>query len=178
MTFVARLPGWLVVLLAAATLAAGVQAAVTWTSQSTVTTDVRVPPAAFEKGSNAENNRYFKNFELSTNQTSFTAEVKPRAGADTTVTDVLDLVNAGGQSRSVTLSATQVSNEKVEQFEWRILDGGTLVATVDYLSASPQASFTLPASTTYTFDLRVDLADGAGNKNAGISFDLQLEVTG
>lgn len=156
-------------------MAGTAMAAIVWTSTSTIDVSAVPPPIQFTKGDNADDRRYFRSFTLSENKTSFTAEVKPRGGADTTVKDVVRITGAGSDHQ-VTLTATQVTNPNVEDFEWRIKDGSTQVATVDYLTSSPSASFTLPASQTYTFELKVDLADGSGRDNAGISFDLQLEV--
>lgn len=150
-------------------------AAITWTSDSTLEVSAVSPPIQFAKGDNADNKRYFKSFTLSDNKTSFTAEVKPRGGADTTVKDVVRITGADSDHQ-ITLTATQVTNSNVEDFEWRIKDGSTRVATLDYLTSEPSASFSLPANQTYTFELKMDLADGAGRDNAGITFDLQLEV--
>lgn len=168
---------WLRWALAGVLVAAGAQAMIAWSSQSTLTTSVVAPPVTFSKGDNADDARWFKSFDLSTNQTSFDATAKPRGGADVTVTDVVRLVEHTGLSRSVSLTASQVTNANVEDFEWIVRNGSTEVGRLDYLATSPSLGFTLPAGGTYTFDLKMDLADGAGRTNAGISFDLTLEVT-
>lgn len=165
-------------LLAATLLIAGALATVTWTSTSQVGVGVVTPPVHFVAGDNADNPRYMRSFELSTNATSFTAEVKPRPGAQTAVEDIVRIDNsAHAEERSIRLTATQVTNPNIEAFEWTIMDAGSPVATLDYRVASPEASFTLPAGETFEMDLHVDLADGAGRTNAGITFDLQMEVT-
>lgn len=159
-------------------LAAGAQGLISWESNGTLEVRTIVPPTHFEKGDNADDNRWMKSFTLSQNKTSFDAEVKPRPGAKAYIQNVTTLNNADDESRSITLTGSQVTNSKVEQFEWEIVDGGGQhVATLDHLTADPSASFSLPAGTEYRMDLEIDLADGAGRVNAGISFTVQLEVT-
>ncbi len=163
---------------AALLLATSAYAAVSWTSTSTLTTSIIEPPVQFVKGDNADNRRYMRSFDLSTNGTAFTAEVKPRAGAEMTVRDVVRVDNSAGSSDfAIELTGTQIVNVYLERFEWNIRNGSTNVANLDYLAANPQATFTLPTGQVFTMDLVVDLADGAGRTNAGVSFDLTMEVT-
>lgn len=164
-------------MLVAVLLIATAWAATTWTAASTLEVRSSSPPAFIAKGSAADEPRYFRSFDLSTNQTAFSAEVKPRAGADMYVADVFEVTNAASTTLSITLRATQVTNPRVEAFEWTVRNGTTPVATLDHLAASPAASFSLAAGQTFEVDIRIDLADGAGKANAGISFDLWLEVT-
>lgn len=156
--------------------AVGVQAAITWSSTSTLTTSVAAPTVYFQEGVGAGKTRYFASFALSQNATSFTAEFKPRIGADTTVKDVVRITSASAASRSVTFTATQVANANVERFLFLVKDGSTVIATVDYLAASPSATFTLPAGATFKLDLRVDLTDAATVGNTNVAFDLRVSV--
>lgn len=154
----------------------GVQAAITWSSTSTLTTSVAAPTVYLQEGVGAGKARYFSSFALSQNATSFTAEFKPKIGADTTVKDVVRIASASSAARTVTFTAAQVANANVERFLFLVKDGGTTIATFDYLAASPSATFALPAGATYKLDLRVDLADAATVGNTNVDFDLRVSV--
>lgn len=158
-------------------LAAGADGLQSWTSDSTLKTHSLAPPMHFEKGDNADDKRWFKSFSLSTNKTSFTAEVKPRAGGTVYISDVVRTVNADDEQRSIVLTGSEVTNSKIEAFEWHVRDGSSRVAALDHTTADPSASYTLPADGAYRLDLKIDLEQGAGRHNAGISFTVQLEVT-
>lgn len=160
-----------------AALAVAVQGATTLTSESSVQVETTSPPLQFEKGDKADDKRWFKSFELSTNKTAFTAEVKPRAGSHVYIQDVAKLKSTDDEARTVTLTGTHVSNAKVERFEWEIYDGVSRVGQLDHKDADPSTSFSVPASGSFRMDLETDLADGAGRANAGITFEVQLEVT-
>jgi hypothetical protein len=166
-----------VLLAATLAVALGGQAALQWAATSTITTRAQDPPVAFELGDQAGDARWFATLDLSTNATSFTAEVDARAGATMVVTDAVRLAETGGAERSVTFTGSSVSNARIEAFDWDVRNDTASQATVDHLAASPSASFTLPADTTYELDLRVDLADGAGSNNATATADLDVEVT-
>ena len=163
------------VVLALAT-AGGGAAAIAWTSQSTLTTSVAAAPVELELGAGASKTRYFDPFALGLNKTTVTGTVSGKAGADVVVKDVLRVVNRDSVSRTVTLSATQVTNSRVEVFAWTVRDGPTSVGSLDHRAASPSVTFTLAAGASRAFDLRLDLADGAGKNNASFSFDMRLGV--
>lgn len=158
-------------------LALAVQGATTWTSDSAVTLETTSPPVTFAKGDNADDRRWFRSFDLSTNATSFTAEVKPRAGSHVYIEDVAKLASTDDEARTVTLTGTHVSNAKVERFEWEVFDGVSHVGQLDHKDADPSTSFSVPGGNSFRMDLEIDLADGAGRANAGITFEVQLEVT-
>lgn len=165
--------------LAIALVAAGAAAAASVVvSNSTLDVGVIAPSVHFEKGASSENSRWFKHVILSANKTVVDIDAKPKVGAGTFVQDVLRVVNERPGSRSVTLSASPVQNTNVRSFSWVVKDGVTTVARLDYKTATPTATFTLPASATYRLDLEVDVVEGAGKNNAKATFDLRLGVTG
>lgn len=165
-----------VVLLAATLVAAGAQAAITLVSYSEVSTSVVGPPVKLEIGPAGSTARYFSPFSLSANSTIASGTALARAGADWYAKDVLRVANQRASPQSVTISSTQLVNAQLDAFQIHLYDGATLLATMDLESASPSIGFTLPASTTYRLDMRLDLADGAGAHNAPTSFDIRLRV--
>ena len=163
------------VVLALAT-AGGGAAAIAWTSQSTLVTSVAAPPVELELGNGAAKTRYFDPFALGANKTTVTGTVSGKAGADVVVKDVVRVVNRDGVSHTVTLSATQVTNARVEVFAWTARDGASTVGALDHRAASPSVTFTLAPGASRSLDLRLDLADGTGKNNATFGFDLRLGV--
>lgn len=145
---------------------------------STLHTGAVDPPVEIVQGAGGSNNRYVKQLTISENGTSFTAELRVRAGADVLLRDVVRIANPGGAGQAITLTGTQVNSIWTERFEWRVMDGGTQVALLDHRAASPSVSFTLPAGTDHELDLRVDTADGAGLVNARVTFEVAMEVDG
>lgn len=159
-------------------LASGAEAAITVVAESGLTTSVVAPPVRFELGAGGAATRYFSPFTLSSNATSVSGVMVGRAGADVFAKDALRIVNARASPQSVTLAAGQLASAQLDVFQWLVYDGSTLIATLDVESASPSVAFTLPASTTYRLDARMDLADGAGRNNAPASFQVQLAIDG
>lgn len=157
-------------------VAAGAQAAIGLVSQSTVATSARSPPVTLEIGAGGATTRYFAPLALSANATVATGTLLGRAGADLYVHDALRLVNARAVPQGVTLSAGSIASASVEVFHVRVHNSTALLATLDLKAASPTATFTIPASTSLRLDVRLDLADGAGNSTAPASFDLRLRV--
>lgn len=157
-------------------LAISAQAGISWTSVGALQTQAAESGVQLEAGAGANNGRYVKDFQISANKTGFTGEIKAKAGADMTLKDLVRARNLDDAPRRVTLRASQATSAHVEAFTFTVRDGGTTVATLDYKAASPSATFTLPAGTAYRFDLRIDLADGAGNDNAivGVAFSMEL----
>ena len=163
-------------LVLALVVAGGGAAGIAWTSTSTFATSVAAPPVELELGAGASKTRYFDPFALSANKTLVTGTVSGKAGADVVVKDVLRVTSRDSVERTVTLSATQVANARVEAFAWTARNGGTTLGVLDHRAASPSLTFTLPAGASRTLDLRLDLADGAGRNNASFTFDLRLGV--
>lgn len=157
-------------------LTGGAEAAITVVATSGLTTSVVAPPVRFELGDAGAATRYFSPFTLSSNATSVSGVMVGRAGADLYAKDALRIVNARASPQGVTLAAAQLASAQLDVFQWLVYDGSTLVVTLDMEAASPSATFTLPASTTYRLDARLDLADGAGRNNAPTAFELQLAV--
>jgi hypothetical protein len=172
----ARLAAPLVAALAITAMALHAEAAIRWTSTGMLEAQVLPADVHFEMGTGGAKTRYFHDFALSANETQFSGTLKAKAGADTSVRDVLAIHNDGLAPRDLTLRASRVGNAQFEVFTWTIRDGSTTVATFDYIAGSPSAAFTLAPGAFYALDLRVDLADGAGMHNAGVAFDLWLEV--
>ncbi len=152
-------------------------AGITWSTQTNVQAHATDPPLVFEAGDNADNPRWFKSFEISDDNTSFTAEIIPRAGAGAHVEDVVRLTNDNAQQRYVTLEGTPIDNEHIPTFEWTLTDDDETVTTLDHTQPDPSTTFTLPPNETVTFAITVQTEPGAGKHNAGISFTLSLEVT-
>lgn len=157
-------------------LATGAQGAIVVESVSHVSTSAMAPPVKLELGASGSSARYFSSFALSANATVASGTMLGRAGADLYAKDVLRVVNTHAADQSVTLSSAQLSNAQLDVFVAYVYDGAALVASMDLEAASPSMSFTLPASSTYRLDLRLDLADGAGNDSAPASFQLGLRV--
>lgn len=167
-----------ILLVAVAALAVATSASIAWGSQGTLNTQSQDPPIIFEAGDNADNPRWFNSFEITSDNTSFSAEIKPRAGAGTHVEDVVRLHNPSGQEQHVTVTGSNVDNDNVETFHWTITDDADeTVATLDHKDVDPSTNLTLPASETYTFAVTVETKIGAGSMNAGIAFSVGLEVT-
>lgn len=158
-------------------LAAGVEAAAYWSATSTLTTSARPPPAVFEHGANANNTRYVEGFTLSQNQTSFSGTFKGRTGAEVTVKDVVRLHSTLTAPATVTLTGSTIANAKVTQFAWTVRDGTTPVATLDHKTASPTATFTLPAGATFLLDLKDVVAKNSGKNDANVAFTVGVRVS-
>jgi hypothetical protein len=166
-----------VALVAALLVAVEAEAAIRWTSAGEVAVSAQSVPVHFEMGAGGEKARYFRDFALSANQSSFSGTFKAKAGADTTVKDVVRLVNAGHVERTVTMRADNVSIAHYEVLWWIVRENATTVALFDYRASTPSATLAMPPGRTYTLDLRADLADGAGVHNAGVPLGLRLEVS-
>lgn len=151
-------------------------AAITFVSLGTLTVSTLAPATHFVKGEGGENGKHIGHLTVSANGTRFSAGVKPRAGAEVVVKDVVRLVSDRGAPIHLTLRGSPVLNPQVTAFQWTVRDGTTPVAVLDYKTASPTATVTLPAGATYLLDLRVELAEGAGKDNAAVSFTMDLEV--
>lgn len=164
---------WLVALLL---VAGGVRAGITVVATGSVTTGVTAPPVRFEVGDAGASTRYFAPLTLSANATAATGTLVARAGADVYAQDALRLVNARAEAQTVTLSSARLENAQLDLFHVHVYDDAALVATIDLESAAPTALFTLPGSSTYRLDVRLDLADGAGRDTIPPSFTLALSV--
>lgn len=150
--------------------------ALSWSSASSLTVNVSTPAAEFELGTGASKARFVGSPTLSANKTGFSATLRAPAAADATVKDVLRLKSLSSSATTVTLRGAQVTNPRVEAFQWIVRDGATRVAALDYRAASPSATFTLPAGATLAMDIRIDLAEGSGKNNAAPSFTLGVST--
>lgn len=163
--------------MAVALAATAAHAAITWVATGSIDVGTVAPPVKFEAGSGASNPRHLQSFSISTNATAFSGVVKGKSGADFTVKDVVRIVNLRGTGQAVSFAADQVTDPYVEAFWWRVKDGGTTIATLDYRAPSPSTTFSLPAGATYKMDLRVDLKDGAKGASVSVPFVLRTVVT-
>lgn len=134
-------------------------------------------PVGFELGAGAANSRYFRNMELSTDRSQFTATAKLKNGAEIYVKDVLRVRNPHTASHSVQFTATQATNSYIEQMSWIVKNGGTEIGRLDYKQSNPSLSFTLASGASYTMDFWADLKDGSGDHNANGNFGLTMVVT-
>lgn len=155
-------------------LAGDAHAAVSLSASGTLATSAIAPAAAWQAGSAGA--RYLSGLAASANGTTVSGTLLARAGADLYVSDALRLANARASPVDVVLSSTQATGAGIEVFRWLVYDGTTLVGTLDLMAASPSLSFTLPASTTYRLDARVDVADGGGAHNLPASFTLGVRT--
>lgn len=136
------------------------------TSTSTLTLGVREPPVHFSVGVGAERGRYVSDVSVTPNGTSFGATITGRLGGDATVKNVVRLVSVAGADRSVELRGTQVTNPNVPIHTWTLRSGATTIAVLDMRTASPGATFTLPAGATYDLDMRVKVLRGVAANEA------------
>jgi hypothetical protein len=158
--------------------AIGAQASITWRASSTVQVGVTPPPVQLETGAGANKTHYFSPLlTVTANGTTLSGTLLAHAGADARVKDVFKVASRSSSAKAVTLSATQISNARVELFSWSVYNGTTLIGTLDMLAASPSLAFSLPAGQTWSADLRIDMADGAGNDNSPSSFTLRMVVS-
>lgn len=158
-------------------IAAGVEAGTSWTSTSNLTVSARSPPAVFEHGANANSSRYVANLAISPAATSFSGSFKGRAGAEVVVTDVVRLKSTVTTDLTVTLTGSAVTSPRVIQFSWDVRNGSSSVATLDHKTASPSASFVLPAGASFVLDLHDILAKGSGKNDANVAFNVGVSVS-
>lgn len=162
-------------LVALVLLLGGARAAITVVSTTTLVTEAVGPAVTISFGPGGSESRFFS-WSLSTNATHVSGTMLGRAGADWYAKDVLRLTNARAGPQSVTLSAPQLVNAQLDVFGWHVYDGTTLIGTLDMESVGPSITFSLPGSTTYRVDARLDLAEGAGTDNAPMAFDVGIRI--
>ncbi len=154
---------------------------ITYSSTSNVTTGVTAAPVQFVAGDDAGPaalTDYVTAYSISTNKTHFNATVKGVPEAALAVGSFFKLQNVDDASHDITLSTTQVSNAYVNTYTIKIYDSSDVLQdTLTLTAASPSASVTIPASTTFYATLTLTLASGAGSDNVALSNPLTLTVT-
>lgn len=169
----------LAIVVAISTLGAGA-IVVTYTTDSTVTTETTPPPVQFATGGDTgSTGDYVTAFSLSTNKTYLTSTVKGVPEANLTIDSYFKLTNVDDTSKSVTLSTAQVSDADVTDYSIIILDGSTVKGHLDLKAASPTTTFSLPSSTTYDAKLHLELASGTtdADLSGGLSNSISLSVS-
>lgn len=158
----------------------GASIVVTYVNDSTVQTQTTEPSVQFRAGDDTgSTSDHVPAFSLSSNQTYLTSTVKGVPEANLTVDSFFKLENVDDTSRSVTLSTAPVTDSDVNDYSILILDGSTVEGHLDLQAASPSATFTLPASTTYDAKLHLELASGTTDADlgGGLSNSVSLSVS-
>ncbi len=176
-------------ILATLLIVAGAGAAaitISYTTDSTVTTQTVSPPIQFVAGDDAGPSTltdYVTAYTISTNKTFFTSTVKGVPEATLTVDSYFKLDNTDDASRSVTLTTSQVTNAKVTAYTLQIYDSSdTLLDTLDFKAVSPSATFTVPAdggAEPVYAKLTLTLATGTTDTDlgGGLSNDLAMTIS-
>lgn len=166
-------------ILASAGLAAAA-ISVTYSTSSTLTTSVTPPPVQFVAGDDSGPSAltsYVTAYAISTNKTYFTSTVKGVPEASLAVGSYVKLQNVDSASHTVTLSTSQVSNAYVTAYTLQVYNpSNVLQDTLTLTAASPSATVTIPASTTFYGKLTLTLATGAGADNVALTNSLSLSV--
>lgn len=151
---------------------------VTYLNDSTLTADQIGAPVQFQAGDDtASTGDYVSAFSLSSDATYFTATVNGVPEANLTVGSFVKIANTDDSGHTVTLSTSQVTHADVDDYVLVLLDDqGDVVDQLDLTAASPSASTTIPASTTYEARLHFELASGASLPTGGIASDITLSV--
>lgn len=151
---------------------------VTYLNDSTMTADQIQAPVQFQTGDDTgSTGDYVSAFSLSSDATYFTATVNGVPEANLTVGSFVKLANTDDSGHTVTISTSQVTHADVDTYNLVLLDdGGSAVDTLDLTAASPSASTTIPASTTYEARLHLELASGASLPDGGIDSAITLSV--
>lgn len=154
---------------------------ITYSNTTTLSTSATAVPIQFVAGADAGPSTltdYVSAYAISTNKTYITVTVNGVPEASLTVGSFFKLQNVDDASHTVTLTTTQVSNAFVSAYTLQIYTNtDTLVDTLDLKAASPSASATVPAATTYYAKLTLTLASGATPGNVDLTNALSLGVS-
>lgn len=150
-------------------VASGTQAAIVWSSESTLVTSVVSPSVTLGVGTGASKERFVDGVAVSANKTRFAANLHGWIGASADVKDVIRLYNNGTGPRTVTLRGTQVTDPSVISLEWLVKDGPITRATLDMRDPNPSASFSAEPSTIYKLQLKFKVARGPSASDAAFS---------
>ncbi len=152
---------------------------ITYLNDSTMTADAIEAPIQFEEGDDTTTTAsdYVNTFTISSDATYFTASINGVPEANLTIESFVKIKNTDdSNSHDVTLTTSQVSSAEVDDYTLIILDtDSNTLDVLDFTAASPSATATLPASTTYEVRLHLELASGA-TLTGGLERDITLSV--
>ncbi len=138
---------------------------VTYSNTSDVTVSTVDPVVQYAAGDDSGPSNlgtYVSAYTISSNKTYFTSTVNGVPEATLTVGSYVKITNTdASNSHQITLTTAQVTDTDVDAFTLKIYDSGdTLQDTLDLTAASPSATVTIPASSTYYAQLDLTLASG------------------
>lgn len=155
---------------------------VTYSNTSDVTVSAVEPVVQYDAGDDAGPSNlgtYVSAYTISSNKTYFTSTVNGVPEATLNVGSYVKITNTDADnSHDITLSTAQVTDANVDAFTLEIYDSGdTLQDTLDLTAASPSATVTIPASSTFYAQLDLTLASGTatGETIATPSITLTLD---
>jgi hypothetical protein len=154
----------------------------TYTTTSTVTTTVTPPPVQFLAGDDAGPSaltNYVTAYSISGNKTYITTTVKGVPEATLVVGSAFKLTNVdSGAAHSVTLTTPQVTNAYVGAYTIGVYNSGNaLQDTLTLTAATPSATFSIPASSTFYGKLTLTLLTGAGADNVALTNAVTLSTS-
>lgn len=153
-----------------------------YTSSSQQTLGVTPPPVIFVAGSDSGASSYVTSWSTSTNATSFTVTLKGVPEVTINITNLFDVYNQDAlAAHTATMTSSQVVNAMITEYKVKFYTGagGSPVATLDMLAASPSANLGSIASlASLRAEVVITLASGAGNNNVNVASSLTLAVSG
>ncbi len=160
---------------------------ISYTTDSTVTTQTTPPPIQYVAGDDAGPaalSDYVSAYTISTNKTYFTSTIKGVPEATLTVDSYVKIDNVDDASHTVTLTTAQVSNGNVDAYSLAIYNANDVLQdTLDLTAATPSASFTIPAdgdaAEPFYAKLTLTLASGTTDASlgGGLSNSIDLAVS-
>lgn len=168
-------PALVTLLLATGTALAALSVA--YTTPSSQVLGVTAPPVIFATGADAGNSNYVNSYANSLNATRYTVTVRGVPEATTTIGELFQLKNVDTNPHTVWLNGTQLVNANILVYKIELYDGATLMGTLDFLAATPTTTMTLPAGSTYSAKVTIQLGSGAGNHNVAATQSITLAIT-
>jgi len=155
---------------------------VTYTTDTSVTTQTTDPPVQHKAGGDAgPNNKgdYVTSYSISTNNTNIDTTVKRVPEGNLTIDSFFRIENKDDQSQKVTLDTSQISNANLNDYSILIEDSSNNVqGHLDLQAGSPSTTFTMANSDTYDGKLYLELASGTTDSDlsGGLSSSITLTV--
>lgn len=170
--------GWV---LAALILSASVVVATrtfSYGSSSSSVSGTVAPYIQFVAGADSAASDHVSAFAIGTNRTTFSATLIGFGGAKVVVTDLVNLSNVHAAAHAVTLTGTQVTNEKITNLSLEVFNGGTSLGYLDFMSAAPSRSLgSMAVGAVYTVRLVWACADGATSSDATATMTVRMVVS-
>lgn len=162
-------------------MAAAVTAGVILLQSVAVNPSVKTPDVVFAAGDDysAINTLGYATLTLGSSGTSATMAVSGIPGAaDLQLTNLLNVTNNhGSQDYSISLARSASLDTDISNFTVTVKDDvDATVTTWHVKDAASATAFTLPASTTYTIDVRFLVADGVAAGSLD-SFDMEFTLS-